>query len=261
MLEQLQKLGFSFKEATLYLAALELGEASPVSVLAKRASVNRTTAYDILENLVSRGLILASDHKNHRTYQALDPSRLVEHLKEESVKFARMANEAKRMLPELSTHYRALTDRPRIYFYEGEEGLVRVYEETLKSTEEIRAFANAQVNQDTLGWYFPRYYKRRAELGIPIRGILSDNPVDFDLHIKDKEQLRTSRIIPKSKLDFSPEVNFFDNKIMIADWKEKLGIIIESREIAHMFKQIFELAWEAAEKYHKELLKLKKQKS
>jgi hypothetical protein len=173
----------------------------------------------------------------------------VAHLKEESVKYARLSKEAERLLPELQTHYHALTDRPRVYFYEGEKGLVRVYEETLTSKEEILAFANAEVNQKTLGWYFPRYYKRRAEKGIFIRGILSDTPIDRALHEIDEEHLRESRVIPKSKMDFSPELNLFDDKIMIADWKEKLGIIIESKEITGMFKQIFELAWEAAEKY------------
>jgi len=34
MLERLQQLGFSIKEAMLYIASLELGEASSVSVLA-----------------------------------------------------------------------------------------------------------------------------------------------------------------------------------------------------------------------------------
>jgi sugar-specific transcriptional regulator TrmB len=251
MLEQLQKLGLNSKEASLYLVTLEMGEASPVSTLAKKAGINRTTAYDILENLVKRGLVIASEHKGFRTYRAQPPDKLITHLKEEAERYMRLSQEAQKILPELATHYHALSDRPRIYFYEGEEGLVRVYEETLTSTEEIRAFANAQVNQDLLGWYFPQYYKRRAEKGIPIRGLLMDNPVDRALHKIDKQHLRTSRIVPKSKLDFTPEVNFFDNKIMIADWKEKLGIIIESREITKLFKQVFELAWEAAEKYEK----------
>jgi hypothetical protein len=34
----------------------------------------------------------------------------------------------------------------------------------------------------------------------------------------------------------------YDNKIMIASWKEKLGIIIESAEITDAMKKIFELA-------------------
>ncbi len=45
---------------------------------------------------------------------------------------------------------------------------------------------------------------------------------------------------------------------MIADWKEKLGIIIESEEIVRVFKQTFELAWEASEKYHREVMKKRK---
>lgn len=249
MMEQLQKLGLNSKEAALYLVSLEVGEASPVSTLAKKAGINRTTAYDILEGLVQRGLLVSSEHKGFRSYRAQPPEKLITYLKEEADRFLRLSQEAKSILPELNIHYHALSDRPRVYFYEGEEGLVRVYEETLTSKEEIRAFANAQVNQDLLGWYFPRYYERRAEKGIPIRGILMDTPVDRDLHEKDALHLRTSRIIPKSKLDFTPEVNFFDDKIMIADWKEKLGIIIESKEITHLFKQVFELAWEAAEKY------------
>lgn len=251
MIEQLQKLGLTDKEAALYLVTLEFGEASPVSTLARKAGINRTTAYDILENLVRRGLVVTSEHKGYRTYRAQAPDQLVAHLQAESERYLRLSQEAKDILPELATHYHALSDRPRVYFYEGEEGLVRVYEETLTSTEEIRAFANAQVNQDILGWYFPKYYERRAAKKIPIRGLLMDTPVDRELHRIDKTHLRESRILPKSKLDFTPEVNFFDDKIMIADWKEKLGIIIESREITKLFKQVFELAWEAAEKYEK----------
>ncbi|OGJ41911.1 hypothetical protein A3J23_03525 [Candidatus Peregrinibacteria bacterium RIFCSPLOWO2_02_FULL_48_14] len=260
MIEQLQGLGLTAKEAALYLASLELGEASPVSTVAKKAGLNRTTAYDLLESLVKRGLVLASDHKGFRTYQAQEPEKLVAYLKEESQKFAHLAEEAKEILPELNSHYRALSDRPKVYFYEGDEGLIRVYEETLTSSEEILAYASDQSNQEAIPWYFPKYYKRRAEKKIPIRALFPDSPKDRERHSLDGEELRTSRLVPKSKLDFTPEINFFDNKIMIADWKGKLGIIIESKEIAKVFKQTFELAWEAAGKYHKEIVKKKKKK-
>lgn len=255
MIEQLQKLGLTPKESVIYLACLELGEASPVSTIAKRAQINRTTAYDILESLVNRGLVISSRAKRHQYYRAQDPEKLVTHLQEESQKYARLAEEAKEALPELKSHYRALTDRPRVYFYEGDEGLIRVYEETLTSTEEILAYASDQANQDAIPWYFPEYYKRRAAKKIPIRAIFPDTPKDRERHARDDQELRTSRIVPKHVMDFSPEINFFDNKIMIADWKEKLGIIIESEEIAKAFKQSFELAWEAAEKYHAKLKK------
>lgn len=253
MLEELYKLGLSNKEAAIYLASLELGVASPVSTIAKKANINRTTAYDILDYLVNKGIVISFQKRSNHYYEALPPHKLVTYLEEQSKKFARLAQEANEMLPELNTHYR-ISGRPKVYFYEGEAGLIRVYEETLTASEEILAYASDQANQEAVPWYFPNYYKRRAEKKIPIRALFPDTPKDRERHKLDKQELRQSRILPKSKLDFSPEINFFDNKIMIADWKGKLGIIIESEEIAKVFKQTFELAWEAAEKYHNKIV-------
>lgn len=260
MIERLLHLGFTPKEAALYLAALEVGEASPVSTIAKRAGINRTTAYDLLEQLVLRGLILTSDHKGYRSYQALDPSKLVAHLKEESIKYARLSKEAERLLPELQTHYHSRSDRPRVYFYEGVEGLMRVYEETLASKGEILAYACSQENALTIPGYFPRYYKRRTEKNIPIRAIFPDTAEDRKRHAMDGEELRKSVILPQEKFNITPEINIFNDKIMIADWREKLGIIIESKEISNALRQIFELSWQAAEKYQEEKPKPKAKK-
>lgn len=261
MIEQLTKLGLSRKEAAVYLATLELGEPAGVSTISKKAGINRTTAYDILEVLVKKGIVVSNNGKNsNRFFRAQPPEQLVEYLKEENLRLTKMIDEAKNILPELKSHHRALSGRPKIYFYEGEEGLIRVYEETLKSTENIRCFASVETKQGTIPWYFPMYYKRRTARNIFVRALFPDSPKDRERHLNDKNEMRESRLLPKSKLDFTPEINFFDNKIMIADWKEKLGIIIESKEIANVFKQTFELAWEAAEKYHKEIKKQIKKK-
>ncbi len=254
MIETLIKLGLTKKEAAVYLTCMELGIASAVSVIAKKAGINRTTAYDILNNLVEKGIVISRMKDDHSYYEALPPAKLVAHLKEQSEKFNRMAKEATTLLPELETHYR-VSGRPKVYFYEGEEGLLRVYEETLTSKEEILAYASIQANQKAVPWYFPNYYKRRAAKGISIRGLVPDSPEGRERHLLDKEELRKSRLLPLDKLNFTTEVNFFDNKMMIADWQEKLGIIIESPEIVKVFKQTFELAWEAAEKYHQAIRK------
>ena len=82
MIEQLQKLGLSQKEASVYIATLELGEASPVSTIAKKAEVNRTTTYDILETLVQKGIVITSTHKKYKFYRAQPPEKLIAYLKE-----------------------------------------------------------------------------------------------------------------------------------------------------------------------------------
>lgn len=250
---QLIKLGLTSKEVAVYMALMNIGVSSPVSTIAKRANVNRTTTYDILEILLEKGLVIGQKKRSSMYYEALPPEKLVRYLQEQSERFSHLAEEAEKILPELNAHYNA-SGRPKVYFYEGDEGLIRVYEETLTSHEEILAYASDQANQDAIPWYFPQYYKRRAAKQISIRALFPDTPKDRERHSLDGVELRKSRLLPKDKLDFTPEINIFDSKIMIADWKEKLGIIIESAEVAKVFKQTFELAWEAAEKYHKRLI-------
>jgi len=255
--EQLQKFGLAPKQARVYIALLELGEPAAVTTIAKRANINRTTTYDILTTLREKNLVVYYTHKSIQYYSAEKPEKLISYLKNQSRRYLEMAEEAEDLLPELKSIYNAIPGKPRVQFFEGEEGLLHVYEDSLTSSEEIRAYASDQANQEAVPAYFPTYYKRRAAKNIPIRAIFPDTPTDRERHSLDKKELRESRLVPKSVMDFTPEINFYDNKIMIADWKEKLGIIIESEEIAKVFKQSFDLAWEAAEPYHDKLTKKK----
>ena len=69
------------------------------------------------------------------------------------------------------------------------------------------------------------------------------------------EEKREIAFVPPDKYYFSPEINIYDNKVMIASWKEKLGVIIESVEIADAMKKIYELAWAEAKRLDAELHK------
>ena len=101
--------------------------------------------------------------------------------------------------------------------------------------------------------YFPKYYKRRTQKGIHIRAILSSNEAGRDRASKDKEEYRDTALIPADKYNFIPEIDIYDNKVMIASWREKLGIIIESQEIADAMKIIYELAWAEAKRLEKNI--------
>ena len=64
----------------------------------------------------------------------------------------------------------------------------------------------------------------------------------------DNKEMRETALVPTSAFDFIPEINIYDNKVMIASWREKLGIIIKSAEIADAMKKIYELAWAEAKR-------------
>ncbi|PIU02035.1 hypothetical protein COT68_00030 [bacterium (Candidatus Torokbacteria) CG09_land_8_20_14_0_10_42_11] len=242
----LSDLGFSDKETRVYLALLSLGRGT-VSAIARAAGINRTTGYNILDVLVSKGLARISGKEPKEEYVAESPSVIPALLKQKIANYKTQLEKAMTLVPRLKTIHN-LADRPKVKFYEGKEGLTQVYEDTLTSHEEILAYATLDDMYQALPGYFPDYFKRRAKKKIPIKAIIPATSAAAERIKRDQEEMRTSALIPEDKFRFSPEINIYDNKVMIASWQEKLGIIIESAEIADAMKKIFALAWAEAKR-------------
>lgn len=242
----LQSFGFSEKESDVYIALLELGKGT-VSKISLKAGINRTTGYDILNSLVSKGVVSISGKEPKQEYAAESPDSITSYLKRVAEQTAMHIKKSEELMPELDLLH-AKKNRPKIRFYEGTEGLKNVYEDTLTSSEAIRAYANVDDMHGTLPNYFPEYYKRRTEKNIAIRAIVPKTIIGQERQSFDSEEKREIALVPPDKYYFSPEINIYDDKVMIASWKEKLGIIIESEEIADAMKKIYELAWAEAKR-------------
>ncbi|MDP3785248.1 MAG: helix-turn-helix domain-containing protein [bacterium] len=250
MKEKLKAIGLSENEARVYLALLELGKGT-VSEITRKANLNRTTGYDVLDNLVGKGLVSVSGKEPKQEYLAESPDKIETLLKKKLEEDEKHLGEVKGIIPELKSMHN-VAGRPKVRFYEGKDGLVEVYEDTLTSHETIRAYATVDDMHKALPNYFPEYYGRRAGRGIGIRAIIPKTPIGEERATHDKEEMRETALIPPDKYYFSPEINIYDDKVMIASLREKLGIIIESAEIADAMKKIYELAWAEAKRLDKE---------
>ena len=257
IIETLRKIGFSEKEAMIYVQLIRLG-AQAVSVISEKTGINRTTTYDIIESLTKKGLI-ASIKKGSVTYfKALDPKQLLNYLErektEQTKKIEKQQHEIKALLPALISLENPESTKPKVTFYEGEKGMRQAYEDTLTSSETILAYANVEDMHKGLPNFFPDYYRRRGiEKKIHIKAIFPDNKISIDRHKKDKPENRESLLIPSKKYNFSPEINVYDDKVLYASWREKMAIIIKSKEIADFHKQMYKLCWRQAKLEHKKL--------
>ncbi len=247
------EIGLANKEAGVYIALLTLGHGT-VSQISRRANINRTTGYDILDSLSAKGLVSISGKEPKQEYTAESPENLNKFINQEINLQHEALKRAEEIIPELKSIHN-IKDRPKVFFYEGREGLEKVYEDTLTSTEPIRAYANFEYMNAGLPGYFPGYFKRRVSRGISIRAIGPKTQDNIELAKHNAEQRRETALVSKDKYDFSPEINIYDNKVMIASWREQLGVIIESAEIADAMKKIFELAWAEAQRLDQELQK------
>ena len=85
--ETLKTIGLNQKEASLYLAALNLGTA-PMSRLAKQAKLKRSTAYQIFRALEKRGIMGSFKMRSGMQFAAMSPDLLHSLRKKELSDFA-----------------------------------------------------------------------------------------------------------------------------------------------------------------------------
>jgi len=244
LLHIIRSAGLDQKEAELYFAGLKLGSA-PASDYASETGINRITAYNTLEGLVSRGLFTLVRKSRGKWYAPISP----EHL---AVEVRKNAEALQRALPELRSLKGAEERKPHVRYFEGWEGVRRVYEDTLTAKSEILNFANSAVVRSFWPTYDEDYVAQRVKRGIHLRGIAPDDETGRKVHGQDRKMLREIRLVPASEFDFTNEIKIYDSKVTICSFPKTkkggdvFGIIIESKEVAETQRQIFEMAWRFA---------------
>lgn len=245
LLHVLRAAGLDEKEAALYLAGLQLGSA-PASEYAKAADLNRITAYNTLELMVQRGLFTLVKKVRGKWYAPVSPEYL-------AVEARKNAEVVERRLPELRSLQGIKYRKPHVRFFEGWDGVKKVYEDTLTAQGELLNFANSAVVRRFWPDYDEEYVAQRVARGIRLRGIAPDDATGRRVHGEDKQKLREIRLVPAREFDFTNEINVYDSKVAICSFdsdeggeENMFGVIIESSEVAETQRQIFEMAWRYA---------------
>ncbi len=232
-------LGLSERQARLYLASLELGS-QPASVLSRHASLNRITAYNTLQEMVEKGIMTSVRKQRGTEYTAVAPEYLC-------VEARKSVDAAERALPELRGLRGGTFRKPVVRFFEGVEGIRKVYDDTLTAKTEILNYANSAQLRTFWPTYDDDYVAERVKRGIHLRGIAPDDAWGRRVHGEDRERLREIRLVDAKAFDFGNEVNIYDHKVAICSFaRELFGVIIESVEVAKTQRQIFEMAWQFA---------------
>lgn len=241
------------KEIVVFMKVLELGS-QPASTIARACEMPRNTVRSILDNLVKNGLMVKTNRANTQYYATENKDNLIRALKFRKMRTNEEIDSLIDLLgkygEELSARHWA-HGRPRITFYEGVAGLEKVYEDTLTAKHGLKSWASYDDLYSTSQQYFEKYFKRRAKKKIPMRSIHPDTELSRAGQKRDREEMRQSALVPPEKFTWTPEIQVYNNKINIASWKDKLGIIIESQEIADALRTIFDLSYEAATRYGK----------
>jgi len=244
----LQKLNLSPSEAKTYLAVLAAGEAR-VSEVGKLTGVTRMAGYTAAEELVKKGLLSYIDKQGKKRVMAEDPARLELMLREKEIRVRDEAESLKSIMPELQTLFSSSDIKPNVRVYSGTEGIKTLAEDilnTLKRGESYVGYGAVIEEFSDLEEYFHDFVPRRVKKEITFRGIVPGDVEDHTLK-ENKAKRRELRYVPLAEFPFKNEINIYGNKISIESFKDKIGLIIESKQIADTQRMIFELAWRGAQ--------------
>jgi sugar-specific transcriptional regulator TrmB len=248
VLTELLKLGLTDEEAKVYLACLEI-HGGPVSVIAKKAGVHRVSCYHTLENLLQKQLLSQYNRNGVKCFAPENPEKLIELAQE------RM-NLAKGLLPQLKSLASDLAFKPKIRFYEGRDGVERVFTESLNvaspqgSRKEILGYTDLQTATSFFPQFFERYTHEKLRRNIKTR-YLSPTTVE-SVHVLHPflpkgydRNLIEILLVNKEQFPFENEVLIFGNAVGIVSLNpdELLGLIVESATFARTMKAVFDLAW------------------
>jgi len=234
----LQNLGLNEKEAKVYLACLELGSAT-VQEVSDKAGVKRTSVYNFLEDMKVRGFITEVKHGKRILLIAEDPQTLLKKADEQK-------RQLEEMLPEFLSIYNLPGEKPKVKFYQGVEGLKRVYEDTLEEGSPIYLISDYEQMFEALDseWMWD-YAKRRTKKEIKAFSIAKEGVQAKKVKADDSEQLRETRFI--KDVDFETEINIYGNKVALLSFRRPYaGVIIEDRAIAQTLKSMWKIIWKQA---------------
>ncbi len=231
----LESFGLKTKEAHIYLAMLELGEASAQEI-ASKAGIQRTNFYDVLPKLLELELIKQVKRGRKQLFLALDPDELLK-IQE------RRLEQLKQALPRFKAITNTPTEKPSVFYYEGVSGVKQVYEHMLLHKGNIELFTTPSfVSKEQLN-LLKEHVPQRVARGNFLRMIAEVSPENVMLQKRDKGELRETRLLPQDLYHSNVEIGLYGNRVYIVDFRQVFGMEIESRDITSVLKQIFEVVW------------------
>lgn len=241
LINLLKQTGFTEKEARIYLALLELGQAD-VTEIAKKSELKRSIVYVLVEGLMEKNYVTQLPNRKINTYQAIDPGVILTQIKSTTKNFSEM-------LPYLRSLANKTEKRPRIHFIDNKEGIFKVYEEINEYDEQFFLSSYRRIEEHfpgEIGKWIKNY--QRGQYNFRGRHLISSDPEELKYVEKFTSIGQEVRVLPElkeSKMDFS----VYGNKLAITSFEDKPYIVvIESQGVVESLMPVLEAAWRSGEK-------------
>jgi len=241
----LGKLGLNDKEVGAYLVLLK--EPLFASELAKKCSLSRPNAYDVLKKLQSKGLAHQLSSAHGKKFKASSADEVRGLITNKQAELDTLSQEINNLLPNLrALEGVSIEPFPKIEFFEGAEGVRKMINRTLSAKSKlVRGALSVKNWVDLLGKEFTiNYVERRVEKGVQSQTLrLKKGELDEPIYNQHADQNRIVRYAPKN-INLNSTIILFDDYVgFITTKKENVGILIQSVDLSLTFSSWFDYIW------------------
>lgn len=245
--EILTSIGLTPEQAELYTSLLDHG-AQTAGKLSKTTKIQRTYVYPVARELVKKGLITMERKGRTTTFIPQPPERLLSQAEDVKIHAAQAYAALEGLLPSLKTKYSAAESKPVVSYFEGIEGIKKVYMDTIKEGKTIYALVEpSKIDRTIHEWLMSQYVKLRKDHHIEAKVIVATGPQTQVFIRRDEAELRDTRVVSGKSYPFQHEINIYGTKVAIINHKKGtpcIGIIIDNPVIAATFRAWFDLTWD-----------------
>lgn len=235
MKEQLEEIGFSTREAEIYIELIKLGSTT-ANIISKRLNLDRTVTYNVLNKLVKKGFVSHISKDKKRFYQTTDLKNLARPVKEKEIL-------VEKTIFELQNLRKEVDELPKIEIFEGKEGLKSVYEVALKLKDTtFYSMGVTGKSLDILGYFFPNITSRIKKNNIKIKTIANYSSKS---HKFTKNKLVESRYLGKD-IENKATTSIFGDYVAINLSDKPIIVLIKNKSMAEGYKRYFEILWKQA---------------
>ena len=240
MIKQLKKLGLSSTEAKVYIAMLELGEATTTRI-SQKAQLKRSTAYSAIDALRESGLITRSKRNKRFVYYIENPSEVVR-VAEEKVEIA------EKILPSLLSIANLVDKKPQLAYYEGVDGIKNMYKKSLTSpgTPMFGWVPVSTLHGEIRTWYDEYYRPKRIALKKFWYNIAPDSDDARAYQAGDTVGFKKTLIDSSGDLIGEGSVLLYGTQsVAIFSWEDMVAVTIESKTLHSTLLSLFKIHWKS----------------
>jgi len=237
--EVLTEFGLTSKESEIYLILLKSGHCTAAE-LSKKTNILRQTVYDVLDKMLSRGIIGESISNNTKVFTAVNPKVLLQMIENKKKIFAAA-------LPEFAEIALGSKTELNVKTFIGMKGLKSIWDDMLVVGKDTFFI----IDYDVFGQLFKELFiqnfiAKRVEKGFWHNVIFTSKSTPKIYDKSEPERMRNVRYLFKLK-EFKSTIFFYGDKMgFFTTGEQPAAILIENKEVVASVRSVYKVLWDVS---------------